>query len=153
MVDFFIRPADKNDVKTLADIDQICFKLPWSETSFFEEITVNKMAKYLIAEHAGKIVGYAGIWIIYDEGHITNVAVHPDFRRRGIATALISELIEVSESAGAGAFTLEVRASNESAIFLYKSLGFEECGVRKEYYEDNSENAIIMWKMSVAKPE
>jgi ribosomal-protein-alanine N-acetyltransferase len=144
---FSIRPADENDVKPITDMDKICFDLPWSETSFFEEITGNSIAKYIVAEIAGKIVGYAGIWIILDEGHITNVAVHPQFRRQGIAKALVSALIEISEAAGVKVYTLEVRASNKSAVSLYKYFNFEECGIRKEYYEDNNEDAIIMWKI------
>ena len=146
MDEFRIRPADENDVKPLTNLDEICFSLPWSEVSFFEEITRNKLAQYVVAESSEKIVGYAGIWMIHDEGHITNVAVHPDFRRRGIAKALIFTLMKISEAAGVKVYTLEVRASDESAISLYKDLGFIESGIRKKYYEDNNEDAVIMWK-------
>jgi len=141
-----IRAANEKDVRSLADMDQICFALPWSEKSFFEEITRNTVARYVVAEMAGQIVGYAGIWMIQDEGHITNIAVHPDFRRQGIAKAMIFTLIEISEAAGVKFYTLEVRASSESAISLYQGMGFKACGVRKGYYEDNNEDAIIMWK-------
>jgi len=141
-----MRVATENDVKALAEMDKICFKAPWSEQSFFEEITTNKIAKYIVAEIDDKIVGYAGIWLILDEGHITNVAVHPDYRRKGIAKAIISEIMAISEEAGANLFTLEVRASNESAILLYEGFDFIQVGIRKGYYEDNGEDAIIMWK-------
>jgi len=146
MDDLIIRYANKNDVKGMTYIDEVCFSVPWSEKSFFEEINKNKLARYLIAEIAGRIAGYAGIWIILDEGHITNVAVHPDFRRRKIAKTLISGLLDRAQAEGAKSYTLEVRASNKSAISLYKSLDFKISGIRKEYYEDDNEDAIIMWK-------
>ena len=146
MDDFLIRPATLDDVKPMTEMDQVCSAIPWSEKSFFEEITRNKVARYVIAEAAGRIAGYAGMWAIIDEGHITNVAVHPDFRRRGIARTLISTLLTASEAEGVSAYTLEVRASNEIAISLYSSLGFQAEGVRRKYYEDDSEDAIIMWK-------
>ena len=141
-----IRAANEKDVQIIAAMDKVCFSLPWSEESFYEEITRNKTARYMIAEVAGKIVGYAGVWLILDEGHITNIAVHPDFRRKGIGKALISALISVSYEEGVMKFTLEVRASNTEAISLYKCLNFIECGVRKKYYEDDGEDAVIMWK-------
>ena len=147
MNNFIIRNANENDVKLLTDIDEICFSAPWSEKSFFEEITTNKVAKYIVAEINGKIVGYAGIWVILDEGHITNVAVHPEHRRKGIAKAVISEIMARAEEAGANLFTLEVRASNEAAILLYEKFDFKKVGIRKGYYENNGEDAIIMWKV------
>jgi len=146
MDDIFIRAANKNDVKPIADLENICFDLPWSERSFFEEITGNKVARYAVAETGGNIIGYAGVWLVTDEGHITNVAVHPDFRRKGVAKGLVSWLIEASGREGVASYTLEVRISNKEAISLYKSLDFRECGIRREYYEDNSEDALIMWR-------
>jgi len=147
MNDLLIRPANKNDVKPIADLEKLCFSLPWSERSFFEEITKNKIARYAVAENCGQIIGYAGVWLVTDEGHITNVAVHPDFRRKGIARELVSSLMESSGKEGIKSYTLEVRISNEEAIELYKNLNFKACGVRREYYDDNSEDALIMWKI------
>ncbi|MCL1982983.1 MAG: ribosomal protein S18-alanine N-acetyltransferase [Clostridiales bacterium] len=141
-----IKRASIGDVWPLAEMDKICFSQPWSEQSFYEEIVCNKLARYLIAEIGGVMAGYAGIWVVLDEGHITNVAVHPDFRRKGIAKALISSLIESSAAEGVTMFTLEVRASNNDAISLYKRLGFTVHGSRKAYYDDNDEDAMIMWK-------
>jgi len=141
-----IRFAEEKDVKQITEMDHICFDLPWSEQSFFQEIAGNNLARYFVAELSGKIVGYAGIWLIHDEGHITNIAVHPDFRRRGIAKELFFAIAKVAEDAGVEAYTLEVRISNESAISLYKGLGFVDYGIRKNYYEDNNEDAVIMWK-------
>jgi ribosomal-protein-alanine N-acetyltransferase len=147
MDDFVIRKATESDVKPLADMDKICFNLPWSEASFFEEIVNNKVAKYFVAEVSGKMVGYAGLWVVLDEGHITNIAVHPEFRRKGIAKALICKMMSAAEDAGATVFTLEVRALNKSAIALYEQFNFKIVGLRKNYYQDNGEDAAIMWKL------
>ena len=146
MTDFQIRQANENDVKLITELEKTCFSTPWSEQSFFEEITRNELARYAVAEVGEQIIGYAGLWLVTDEGHITNVAVHPDFRRKGIARALVSSLIKTSLREGADKFTLEVRASNAEAISLYKSLDFFECGIRREYYDDDGEDALIMWK-------
>ena len=142
-----IRPANENDIKTLTEIDEICFSSPWSEKSFTDEIVNNKIAMYLVAEVDSKVVGYAGLWVILEEGHITNVAVHPDFRGKGLAKKLLTELLATAEEAGANIYTLEVRATNESAIALYESFNFKSVGLRKKYYEDNGEDAVIMWKV------
>ncbi|MDR0424918.1 MAG: ribosomal protein S18-alanine N-acetyltransferase, partial [Clostridiales Family XIII bacterium] len=92
--------------------------------------------------------GYAGAWAVLDEGHVTNVAVHPDFRRRRVAASLLSELIAFMEAdAGILKFILEVRASNAGAIKLYEAFGFERYGVRKAYYSDTMEDAILMWRI------
>ena len=106
----------------------------------------NKISAYFIAEESGKISGYAGIWKIVDEGHITNVAVAPAHRRKHIASALLESLFRVTERAGIVRHTLEVRAGNEGAIRLYESFGFKADGIRKGYYEDNGEDALIMWR-------
>jgi len=146
MENLLIRAANKKDVTPIFELEKICFNLPWSERSFFEEITRNKLARYAVAETGERIIGYAGIWLVLDEGHIVNVAVHPDFRRKGVAKNLILALMESSRKEGVAAYTLEVRISNKEAISLYKSLDFKESGIRKEYYDDNSEDALIMWK-------
>ena len=130
----------------MALMDILCFSAPWSEESFEREIKENHLAFYIVAEVDGALAGYAGLWCIVDEGHITNVAVHPDWRRRHIGEALISVLLEHTLKNGIKSHTLEVRASNDPAISLYKKFGFEPAGLRKNYYEDNGEDAIIMWR-------
>jgi len=146
MSDLIIRQAEEKDIHQIAEMDKLCFSTPWSEDSFTQEITSNDIALYIVAVIDDLIVGYAGLWLIVDEGHITNVAVHPDFRRRKIAKALVQVLIDVSEKKGAVRHTLEVRTLNDAAIRLYEAFGFQEVGIRKGYYEDDNEDAIIMWR-------
>ena len=148
MSDLIIRKALEKDVHEIALLDKLCFSVPWSEKAFENEFKENRLAFYILAEEkeTGKIVGYAGLWMIQDEGHITNVAVHPDFRRKHIGSAVVEVLMKESRQlASTKTFTLEVRKSNTSAIDLYKKFGFFEVGIRKGYYEENNEDAVIMW--------
>lgn len=145
-MDLIVRQAEERDIKPMAEMDILCFSAPWSEESFAQEIRENRMAFYIVAEIDGRMAGYAGLWCIVDEGHITNVAVHPDFRRRGVGEALISVLLDHTIKNGILSHTLEVRVSNTPAISLYSKFGFEPAGLRKNYYEDNGEDAIIMWR-------
>ena len=133
-----------DDIANVVEVERNSFKIPWSRESFENELK-NKLALYLVAKVEEKAVGYVGVWKIFDEGHITNVAVHPEFRGMGIGRALISELLYLCQKEGINSFTLEVRESNVIAQGLYKSFGFKESGIRKGYYTDNNENAIIMW--------
>ena len=144
--DMIIREAKLDDVHSIAELDKLCFSMPWSEVSFLKEISENNIALYLVAEIAGQIVGYAGMWLIIDEGHITNVAVHPNFRRRHIGEAIVSVLLAEAQAEGITRQTLEGRVSNFAAQRLYEKFGFQACGIRKGYYEDNHEDAIIMWR-------
>lgn len=141
-----VRQAEIRDIKPMAAMDALCFTTPWSEASFDKEIRENRLAFYIVAEIGDRLVGYAGLWCVGDEGYITNVAVHPDFRRRGIGQTLISVLLSHTITNGIRSHTLEVRASNNAAISLYTKFGFEPAGRRKNYYEDNGEDAIIMWR-------
>ncbi|MDS0526608.1 ribosomal protein S18-alanine N-acetyltransferase [Clostridium sp. SHJSY1] len=135
----------KKDLNEVLEISSLSLKESWSLDSFSKELT-NPLAKYLVAKSNDKIVGFAGVWTIVDEGHITNIAVHPEFREKGIGSALIKSLIDYSKNWGCTSLTLEVRASNTPAKNLYKKFGFVEEGIRKKYYQDNKEDAIIMWK-------
>ncbi len=139
-----IRLMRLKDVEAVADIEEASFARPWSRESFRQELTRNAAARYLVAEAHGQIAGYAGAWIILDESHITNIAVHPDFRGKGIGRRLTEELLQVLSNLGAGYATLEVRVSNLRAQQLYRSLGFVSVGRRKRYYEDNNEDAYLM---------
>lgn len=146
MNDLIIRQAEERDIKDIAWIEQRCFSVPWSSRAIQQEVTSNDMAIYTVAEVDGKTVAYMGIWLIVDEGHITNVAVLPEYRKRNIATALISATIDFTSQKGIRKYTLEVRSTNHVARNLYQKFGFKEAGLRKGYYKDNKEDAIIMWR-------
>ncbi|MBQ7985644.1 MAG: ribosomal protein S18-alanine N-acetyltransferase [Clostridia bacterium] len=136
-----IVPMTTEDAKELAVLDQLCFNVPWSEKSFLEE-TENPLATYFVAKEDEKIVGYGGIWNVSGEGQITNIAVHPEMRKKGIASKILKELISCAKSCEK--IFLEVRESNLAAICLYEKHGFEKCGVRKNFYHSPVENGIIM---------
>lgn len=142
-----IRKAVLTDAEAMAELDHLCFTVPWSRQAFEQELSANEAAFYLVATLADEIIGYAGLWAVWDEGHITNIAVHPAHRRKGLGEMLLAELIRIAEVNGIESHTLEVRASNEAAIGLYKKLGFEIMGKRKGYYPDNHEDALILWRI------
>lgn len=141
-----IRQAEAADVLAIEEVEKACFSVPWSYDSLYHDIVENKLAFYIVAEIRGRICGYVGIWKILEEGHITNVAVSPEYRRMRIASAMLSVLLEVTAEQGIQRYTLEVRKGNQPAMSLYEGFGFAEAGVRKGYYEDNGEDALIMWK-------
>ena len=146
MADVIIRQAGPADAKDIFEIEKICFPDPWCMDSIKFELEENPRAFYVVAEHTGKVVGYAGLWWIEDEGHITNVAVMPGFRNRKIAEGIIRTLIDHTSAAGMRHYTLEVRRSNTPAIRLYEKFGFGVEGVRKGYYKFEKEDALIMWR-------
>lgn len=140
------RSMKMEDVEAVHEVEVSAFPDPWSLSSFKSEMK-NKLAKYIVAEDEdGKIVGYIGVWYIIDEAHINNVAVHKDYRGRQIGSILMEHLIENCLENSINSITLEVRKSNEVAQNLYRKYGFKPSGIRKEYYSDNREDAIIMWK-------
>lgn len=141
------RPMQVEDIPQVHLVERKSFPTnPWSKSIFLSELTRNDAAIYIVAVVEERIVGYAGMWIILDEGHITNIAVDPSYRRRGIGQGLLGELTRLALQRGAVAMTLEVRVSNAEAQRLYTKLGFEPRGIRKEYYQDNKEDALIMWR-------
>ena len=141
--EYTIRRMTLADVDGVAAVEAATFPTPWSRDAFISEMK-NVAARYLVAEKDGRIIGYAGAWIILDESHITNIAVLKDERGQGIGRALTHGLMQYLSNLGAAYATLEVRKSNEVAQSLYVSLGFIKLGVRKRYYEDNGEDALIM---------
>lgn len=138
--------AGSENIDDIMVIENLSFKIPWSRQSITEEIIENNIAIYVCAVIEGRAIGYAGMWQVCDEGHITNIAVHPEFRGCGVGSALVEALLSIAKENNIDALTLEVRRSNIIAQSLYKKYGFEECGSRKGYYADNKEDAIIMWK-------
>lgn len=141
---FTITMMDQNDIDEVLDISSKSFHIPWSRNSYENELT-NPNARYFIAKYDNKVIGFAGTWIILDESHITNIAVDPEFRNMKAASRLLEELISYCRNQGCTAFTLEVRKNNEPAKNLYLNNGFKLEGVRKGYYQDNKEDALIMW--------
>ena len=134
-----------DDIDNVLEVEEDCFSIPWSKASFLRELENNEIALYLVAKVENKAVGYIGTWKVLDEGHITNLAVHSDYRNLGIGGMLISELLSLCKKDGINSFNLEVRKSNEIARKLYEKFGFEDRGIRKGYYQDNNEDAVIMW--------
>lgn len=128
------------------EVENSTFHIPWTRADFEKEIKENNMAVYKVALDDGKPVGYAGMWHIVNEGHITNVAVHEDYRRQGIGERLIDALFDVANDREMIGLTLEVRISNMAAQKLYTKKGFRPEGFRKNYYQDTKEDAVIMWK-------
>jgi len=140
-----IRKMGRRDLDQVLEIENLCFPIPWSRDSFLSELR-NPLAQYIVAQEGFVLQGYAGVWLIFDEGHITNVAVHPRARGKRIGELLLENTIAFVSAHGAVSVTLEVRPSNNSALALYRRMGFEQVGVRKGYYIDNGEDALIMVK-------
>ena len=132
-------------VAQIAELEKCCFSDPWSERSVASELD-NKLAFWLVALEGETVAGYIGSQTVMDETDMMNVAVHPDFRRQGIAEMLITELVENLKQKGSRCLTLEVRASNAPALALYGKLGFSEIGRRKNYYRNPREDALILRK-------
>ncbi len=135
----------KEDIDGVYLVEKDAFEHHWSKKEFEKELK-NNVARYLVAKIDNEIIGYLGVWFILDEGHITNVAVKKEYRNMKIGTQLVEKLILMANENKIMSLTLEVRESNMNAQKLYKSNGFMLSGIRKEYYSDNKENAIIMWK-------
>lgn len=138
-------------VMTLEDIDQImiveksAFSVPWSKKAFENELTNNRFATYFVAEYGEQIVGYCGVWVIIDEAHITNLAVLTGFRGRKIGETLLRKAMMFSRLKRAKTLSLECRVSNHIAQNLYRKLGFQDGGIRRKYYSNNGEDALVMW--------
>lgn len=146
MTEFIIREGRAEDIDAIAALEQECFASPWSRESLYHDLAENRLSTYFVAECQGQILGYVGIWTIMDEGHINNVAVSPQYRRRHVGSALIAAMLRSTTDAGIKSHTLEVRAGNRAARGLYENYGFKEAGLRKGYYEDDGEDAVIMWR-------
>ena len=133
------------DIPAVQAVENASFPVPWPANAFRHELTQNKNAHYIVAREGDHIVGYAGLWLSLDEAHITTFAVLPEHRRRKIGERMLLSLFERAQHLGAEWLTLEVRASNLAAQRLYEKYGFRPAGVRRRYYSDNNEDAIIMW--------
>ena len=139
-----VRRATIEDAKEIFAIEMECFSVPWSLDSIETELLNEDKKLYYVVEDANDVVGYAGAWLVYDEGQITNIAIRPSARRQGFGAKLTSALIEECFKRGMHEIFLEVRISNLSALSLYRQLGFTVKGMRKNYYSEPKEDAYIM---------
>lgn len=139
------RLMTEDDIDEVLVLERRSFTLPWSREAFYNELNHNQYALYIVLEDEGKIVGYCGAWIVIDEAHITNIAILPEYRGRRLGEALLRKMMDIAIERGAKVMTLEVRVSNIIAQSLYEKLGFQKGGIRKRYYTDNGEDALVMW--------
>lgn len=139
------RRMTAEDVPFISRLEEETFSMPWSADSFLEMIG-KEDARYYVAEEDGRLLGGCGVLMIAGEGNITNVAIAPEARNRGIGTALLRHLMAEGDREGLTAYTLEVRVSNAAAIHVYEKLGFVSAGVRPGFYEKPVEDALIFWK-------
>jgi [ribosomal protein S18]-alanine N-acetyltransferase len=153
---YYIEPMQQGDVATVAAIERAVFTMPWSSSAFGYELRSNPLSHYFVARadtlkrgldgqgQDPSIVGYGGFWMMLDEAHICTLGVRPDWRRCGVGELLLSSMIETAAGLSANVVTLEVRVSNMPAQSLYEKYGFMPAGIRKGYYSDNREDALIM---------
>lgn len=127
-------------------IEKEAFSTPWTEEMFRQEVEDNEMSRSFVALYEGRLIGYFVAWFIHDQVHLLNIAVASSHKRRGIAKRMLEYLIDLSTNQNKQMITLEVRESNESAIALYRAFGFIQIGLRREYYTDDKENAVLMLK-------
>ena len=132
------------DVGAVHEIERLSFQTPWPAYAFEQELRGNRLARYVVARAGEHVVGFAGIWLMVDDAHVTTFGVHPDWRRQGIGRQLLVNLVELSTAIGARRMTLEVRVSNEAAQALYRGFGFDIVGRRLRYYTDDGEDALVM---------
>ena len=147
MAEPFIRAIREEDVCQIHEIEALCFAMPWSEESILHDVKENPVARWLVLDDgSGRVMAYAGMWFVLDEAHVCNVAVHPDFRRMGYGRRILEALVDMAKANSMTLMTLEVRRSNLAAQALYHQCGFLDVGYRKRYYEDNKEDALIMYR-------
>ncbi|MGP7819577.1 ribosomal protein S18-alanine N-acetyltransferase [Niallia sp. 01092] len=133
------------DIEEIYTIETMSFTTPWSKEAFYNELTQNRFAAYVVIEHNKHLVGYCGVWIVVDEAHITNIAILPEYRGIKLGEKLLKKIMQEAKNKGAVTMTLEVRVSNKIAQNLYRKLGFQDGAIRKNYYTDNQEDALVMW--------
>lgn len=148
MAQEIIRPMERADVNRVHEIECTCFRSPWSKLALAGELR-NDVAHYLVMEEDGVILGYGGMWLLFEEAHVTNVAVMPDYRGQGRGRRLMLAMMRHAVKRGAEKMTLEVRESNTVAQKLYEGLDFEQNGFRPGYYSDTGEGAKLLWNNDI----
>lgn len=148
MSSYKIEPMNSSHIEGVFEVSKLSLAEAWNIESIEKELS-NKLAKYFVALDENKVIGFLGMWVVFDEGDITNIAVHPEYRKQGIGNLLMDNLITLCKENNINSLTLEVRQSNLPAQNLYKKHGFKEEGIRKNFYDNPKENAIIMWRHNI----
>lgn len=148
MNNLVVCPFEEKYIDSILSIEKLSFTDPWSRDSMEKELN-NNFARYVVVKLEDKVIGYGGMWIILDEGHITNIAVAPEYRCIGAGKLILKSIVNICKKEKVISLTLEVRVSNTIAQSLYSKFGFITEGIRKNYYADNNENALIMWKRDI----
>ena len=148
-----IQPMRRRHIRAVLRIEQQVYPRPWSSSLFLSELALRATRAYYVARVGRELVGYAGLMMTLDEGHVTTIAVDPRRHRAKIGTRLLLVLARDAIARGATALTLEVRMSNTGAQDMYRRFGFEPVGVRKNYYQEVNEDALVMWAHEVDRPE
>src|SRR6185503_5587408 len=141
-----------DDLPAVHAIERASFFVPWPDDAYRNELRANRLASYVVARAGDDVIGFAGLWVMVDEAHVTTFAVDPRWRRRGVGERLLLALLELSVARHAREATLEVRLSNVPARRLYEKYGFRPVGIRPRYYSDNGEDALIMTTEALASP-
>lgn len=145
-----IKPMHKKDIESVLKIEEQAYgEHHWSKDSFYGELSNNLAHYYSAFDSKGNLLGYAGSWRVIDEAHITTIAISPEFKRKKIGEALLNQILKDCYENEIKYITLEVRVSNEPAIKLYEKYGFKSLGTRKGYYQNNNEDALIMWTENI----
>jgi ribosomal-protein-alanine N-acetyltransferase len=140
------------DIPAVHAIERVSFSVPWPDDAYRNELATNRLASYVVARADDTVVGFAGLWVMVDEAHVTTFAVDPRWRRRGVGERLLLALLDISLARHAREATLEVRLSNMPARRLYEKYGFRPVGIRPRYYSDNGEDALIMTTDTLDSP-
>jgi ribosomal-protein-alanine N-acetyltransferase len=148
-----ILPMRRRHLPSVLRIEGKVYPRPWSAGLFLSELAQKGSRAYVVARYQGRVVGYAGVMILGDEGHVTNIAVDPGFHRHKVGTRLLLALVDASKARKVRSMTLEVRRTNDGAQAMYRQFGFQTVGVRKGYYVETGEDAYIMWAEGIWSPE
>jgi [ribosomal protein S18]-alanine N-acetyltransferase len=151
-----LEPMREGDVPAVQEIERRIFSTPWPRNAYYRELSSRNSAYYIVLrreiDRGIEVVGYGGMWRMYDEAHVTTIGVRHDLQHQGYGRIIFAGLVQAAYDLGAKWVTLEVRASNDGAMRMYENFGFKVIGRRKGYYTDNGEDAIVMWSDSIYSP-
>lgn len=147
-----VEPMREADVPVVQEIEKDIFSTPWPRNAYYRELASRNTAHYIVLRREGEVIGYGGMWRMYDEAHVTTIGVRREEQRGGLGRIVFAALVQAAYDLGAKWITLEVRTSNVNAQRMYEGFGFKVIGRRRGYYTDNGEDAIVMWSDSIYSP-